>query len=180
MERGLGIDRLAFENQRLTDFANAISNLYAALYDEAPAGVESIVEEGALVCRIQGGLTAGDLMMLQYGHANELATYRESFFRAVADQLAMAVTAYTGYEALTQEATFDPATVITTLRFELGPAVQDATEQRQALRNWAEQVRRNSHRLKALQAKAFEAQHDLTMQLRKDREKRERSTRSKA
>ena len=172
MADDLGVGKLAFEDHRLAEFGAAIATLYATLYDEAPAGVESFADEGALCCRIQGGLTSGDLMMLQHGHADELAAYREGFFRAVAGQLGMAVTAYTGHDVLTQEATFDPATVTTMLRFELSPAVQAEVDQREALRNWSEQVRRSSRRLKALHIDAREEQRTLALRLHEEIEKR--------
>lgn len=165
MAPDLSTDRLAFADQRMEEFATAIASLYAALYDETPADVRSFAEDGALICRIQGGLTSGDLMMLQYGHAEELAAYRAGFFRAVADQLEMAVTAYTGHDVLAQEASFDPATVSTTLRFELSPRVQEEADQREALRNWSRQVRRSSQRLKALHVEARERQRVLTARL---------------
>ena len=167
------VDKLAFEDNRLADFDTAIASLYTTLYDEIPAGVQSFADAGALCCRIQGGLTAGDLMMLQHGHADELAGYRESFFHAISSQLGMAVAAYTGHEVLTQESSFDPATVSTMVRFELSPATQDEVDQREALRNWSEQVRRSSRRLKALHVQAREKQHALATQLREGLEKHE-------
>lgn len=174
MAHDLDIQKLAYEDQRLAEFATAVASLYATLYDERPAGVESLVDEGALLCQIQGGLTVGDLMMLQHGHVAELSTYREAFFKAVAGHLEMAVIAYTGHEVLTQETSFDPATVITTLRFELSPAQQDDADQREALRNWSQQVRRSSRRLRLQHAEARDVQESLAKRLHKQREERKR------
>ena len=166
-----GAHGLSLDERHLAEFGTAVASLYVTLYNEAPAGVKSFTERDALVCRIQGGLTAGDMMMLQHGHSAELAAYRDGFFRAVAGQFEMAVFAYTGHDVLAQQASFDPATVSTELRFELSPPIPDDAEQREALRNWAEQVRRSSRRLKAMYSGGRESRRVLAKRLHEEPEK---------
>lgn len=151
MDGGLG--RPVYDAQlgddALERIATSLTDLYALLYDERPADAHTSLTGNMLAFVFEGGLSVGDEWLLRAGETEQLTEFRRQFFDVVSDELVGVVGDLTGLTVTYSFYGFDPQTRTTHAVFVLDLSELRGSEQRQAVLNWSEQVRRNARRLRA-------------------------------
>lgn len=148
----LGPDR-----QALDRLSRSLADQFAALYDIGPADPRVSREGSILTFAFAGGLSASDELLLEVGRGEQLREFREHFLRAISGQLSEVVEALTGAAVRHFFPAFELPTRTTSCFFVLDEHVRDEAEQRRALLNWSEQVRRNARDLRQRHRAAREA-----------------------
>ncbi len=150
--------------------AAALSDLYRSLYDERPLDPHVSLTGNMLAYVFEGGLSIADERLLRTGSGARLTEFRRSFFDVVSAELVRVVGDLTGLTVTYSFSGFDPRTRTTHAIFVLDLSGLDDREQRKAVLNWSEQVRRNSRRLRAERAATREAHLTLKDQVHRQRE----------
>jgi uncharacterized protein YbcI len=137
-----------FDNRRLAEIAAGLADQFALLYDAKPTDPRAHMAGNMLAATFNGGLSLSDEKHLEAGHLDELREFRERFLEVVAGDLNSVVEMLSGGQVTFFSAAFDPPTRMTNMLFVLDLIPDDKEEQRKAIRNWSEQVRRNARELR--------------------------------
>jgi uncharacterized protein YbcI len=129
--------------------ASTLADQIALLYEARPGDPRVGLNENMLTFAFEGGLTSSDECLLAAGRKREVRAFREHFLQAASTQLSEIVTSFAGAEVTFFFAAFDPASRTTSCFFVLDSEADPQREQRRAIRNWSEQVRRNARDLRA-------------------------------
>jgi uncharacterized protein YbcI len=135
-------------DEALERIAISLSDLYYLLYEERPRDPHASLTGNMLAFVFEGGLTVADDWLLRSGREERLRDFRQSFFGVVEDELVGVVRDLTGVPVTYSFYGFDPKTRSTHMIFVLDLAQMRDAEERQAVLNWSEQVRRNARRLR--------------------------------
>lgn len=141
-------DDSPFDQRRLDQIATGLADQFAFLYEAEPADPRVQMAGNMLNFAFQGGFTVADENHLKAGHLDELRGFRERFLEVVGEQLKSIVETMTGGHVTFFSTAFDPASRTTNMLFVLDLLPDDKGEQREAIRNWSEQVRRNARALR--------------------------------
>jgi uncharacterized protein YbcI len=128
--------------------ASTLADQVALLYEARPGDPRVGISENTLTFAFEGGLTTSDECLLAAGRDQEVRTFREHFLQAASATLSEIVSSFAEAEVTFFFAAFDPASRITSCFFVLDSQADPQSEQRRAIRNWGEQVRRNARDLR--------------------------------
>jgi hypothetical protein len=145
---GIAAGDSPFGEERLAEIAGAIADQYALHYEEKPADPRAHMAGNMLYVAFQGGLSVADRKHLEGERRDELRAFRECFFEVIANDLKSVVEGLSGSHVNFFSSAFDPESRTTNILFVLDLLPDDRVEQRQAIRNWSEQVRRNARELR--------------------------------
>lgn len=154
----------------LERIAAALADLYYALYEERPLDPHASLTGNMLGFVFEDGLSVADEWLLLNGKDERLREFREHFLSVVSDELTGVVADLTGLPVTYSFYGFDPKTRTTHSIFVLDLSALNASEQRQAVLNWSEQVRRNARRLREEHVASRETHRALTDQMRAQRD----------
>jgi uncharacterized protein YbcI len=152
--RGLDPDGLA-------RIAASLADQFAALYDASPVDPRASFAGDVLTFAFEGGLSPSDQWLLEAGREEQLQEFREHFLRVIGDQLTEVVEGLGAVEVRHFFSTFEASGRTTSCFFIVAPIARDEGEQRQALLNWSEQVRRNARDLRERHRATREAHERL-------------------
>jgi hypothetical protein len=154
----------------LERIADALSDLYQVLYEERPLDAHASLTGNMLSFVFDDGLSVSDEWLLRTGSDERLREFREHFLSVVSDDLVGVVHDLTGFPVTYSFYGFDPKTRTTHAIFVLDLSTLNGSEQRQAVLNWSEQVRRNARRLREKHIATREIHRGLTDKMRAQRE----------
>jgi uncharacterized protein YbcI len=143
--------------EQLARIAAGLADQFSLLYEAKPADPRAQMAGNMLTFTFHGGLSTSDENHLQAGHSEELRGFRERFLEVVAEQLKSVVASLSGGHVTFFSGAFDPGTRTTNMLFVLDLLPDDKIEQRAAIRNWSEQVRRNARELRISHLQTREA-----------------------
>jgi hypothetical protein len=155
----------------LERIAAALADLYFVLYEERPLDPHASLTGNMLGFVFEDGLSVADEWLLISGKDERLREFREHFLSVVSDELTGVVTDLTGLPVTYSFFGFDPKTRTTHSIFVLDLSALNASEERQAVLNWSEQVRRNARRLREQHIATRETHRALTDQMRAQRDR---------
>jgi len=158
----------------LERIAATLAELYYSLYEERPLDARASLNDNMLAFVFEDGLSVADERLLQGGRDDRLREFREHFLRAADGEMAGVVNALTGLPVTYSFYGFDVKTRTTHAIFVLDLSALNASEERQAVLNWSEQVRRNARLLREQHVAARNIHHDLKEELRGYRERMHR------
>jgi uncharacterized protein YbcI len=154
----------------LERIAASLSDLYYVLYEARPVDPRASLTGNMLAFVFEGGLSVSDEWLLRSGREEQLREFRGQFFEVVDDEITSVVRELTGLNVTYSFTGFDPLTRTTHAIFVLDLSKVRAAEERQAVLNWSEQVRRNARRLRAEHAETRARQRELKEKVRSQRE----------
>lgn len=154
----------------LERIAATLSDLYYMHYEERAVDPHASLTGNMLAFVFEDGLSVADEWLLGSGRAERLREFRQSFFEVVSGELVEVVGGLTGMPVTYSFSGFDPATRTTHAIFVLDVTQLYGAEQRQAVLNWSEQVRRNARRLREQHRATIEVHQTLKEQMRSKRE----------
>jgi hypothetical protein len=131
------------------DLARLLSRQFESLGDVAPAAARVEEKGGTLKFSFIWPLTSWEEQLARSERRERLEGFRLHFLEAVAPSLAEVVEMVTGQQARARAQALRAAGLGASVVFTLGPSTGDGAEERQAIRNWSLQVRRNSRRQRA-------------------------------
>jgi uncharacterized protein YbcI len=134
--------------EALDRIAGTLSELYRGLYEARPIDAQASLTGNLLAFVFEGGLSVADEWLLRTGRDDRLKEFRQHFFEVVDHEMVGVVTDLTGLPVTYSFYGFDPRTRSTHAIFVLDLSELDRSEERQAVLNWSEQVRRNARRLR--------------------------------
>ncbi len=137
-----------FSPRRLSQIATGLADQFELLYDAKPLDPRANMAGNMLAVAFQGALSPADEKHLEGGHADETRAFRERFLEVVAGDLRSTTESLTGGQVTYFSGAFDPSTRTTNMLFVLDLLPDDELEQRAAIRNWSDQVRRNARELR--------------------------------
>ena len=155
----------------LDRIAATLAELYYSLYEERPLDARASLNDNMLAFVFEDGLSVADERLLQGGRDERLQEFREHFLRAADTEMAGVVTALTGLPVTYSFYGFDVKTRTTHAIFVLDLSTLNATEERQAVLNWSEQVRRNARLVREEHVAARNVHRDLKDDMREHRER---------
>jgi hypothetical protein len=158
----------------LDRIAAALADHYCVLYEERPRDARVSLTGNMLAFVFEEGLSVADELLLRTGRQERLQEFREHFLVLAGDQLIGVVADLTGLPVTYSFYGFDPKTRTTHSIFVLDLTPLKDAEQRQAVLNWSEQVRRNARRLRERHIATREIHRGLTDQMRTQRDKMRR------
>jgi uncharacterized protein YbcI len=164
-------------NEALERIAGALCDLYALLYDERPVNARASLTANMLAVVFEDGLSVGDEWLLQCGKDERLSEFRSQFFEVVRDELVGVVADLTGLTVTYSFFGFDPKTRTTHAVFVLDLSELRGSEERRAVLNWGEQVRRNARKLRAQHVATRETHEALRAEVHRQRELLQRESR---
>ena len=150
--------------------ASSLLDLHEVLYDVRPQSADVAVAGDVVTCRYSGGLRPADEVVIEAGHADQVRQFREGFFAVVRPEFTELVEIITGRHVASFAPTFDPEERVTTIVFVLEDRFP-SEDDREAIRNWSAQVRRNARRLRELHVEQRDLQRSLHETFRAQREK---------
>jgi uncharacterized protein YbcI len=136
------------EQERLSRIAAGLADQFALLYEAKPVDPRAQMAGNMLAFSFQGGLSVADENHLRARNPDAVRAFREGFLNVVAEQLKSVVASLSGGQVTYFSGAFDPDTRTTNMLFVLDLLPDDKAEQRKAIRNWSEQVRRNARELR--------------------------------
>jgi uncharacterized protein YbcI len=160
--------------EALERVATTLSDLYFVLYEERPGDAHASLTGNMLAFVFEGGLSVSDEWLLLTGRGERLREFRQNFFEVVSGEMVQVVGDLTGMPVTYSFYGFDPETRSSHAIFVLDMSGLGGSEQRQAVLNWSEQVRRNARRLREEHRATREVHEALTAQMRQKREEVER------
>jgi uncharacterized protein YbcI len=155
----------------LDRIAVTLSDLYRTLYEERPVSSQASLTGNMLAFVIDDGLSVADEWLLRHDRGDLLKDFREHFFEVVDDQMTEVIADLTGLSVTYSFYGFDPTTRTTHAIFVLDLSPLNRAEERQAVLNWGEQVRRNARRLRQEHVATREAYKDLKVQVQAHRDR---------
>jgi uncharacterized protein YbcI len=155
----------------LDRIAAALADLYYVLYEERPLDAHASLTGNMLAFVFEDGLSVADERLLQGGRDERLLEFREHFLRAADGELAGVVNALTGLPVTYSFYGFDVKTRTTHAIFVLDLSTLNGSEERQAVLNWSEQVRRNARLLREQHVAARNVHRDLKAEMRAQRDR---------
>jgi uncharacterized protein YbcI len=164
------VHRAKLGEDALDRIAASLSDLYFVLYEERPADAHASLTGNMLAFVFEGGLSAADDLLLRSGREARLRQFRQHFFEVVSDELVGVVGDLIGLPVTYAFYGFDPKTRTSHSVFVLDMTELHGAEERQAVLNWSEQVRRNARRLRKEHAATREAHEAIREQVREQRE----------
>jgi hypothetical protein len=168
---------MRLEPERLDRLARSLADLYAMLYDGRPASARCTLSGDLLAFGFDGGLSVADEWLLANGREDRVIDFRRQFFEAVSDEMIAVVGGITDLTVDTSFFEFDPRTRSTHAIFVVEPSLVAAAQDRQAVLNWGEQVRRNARKLRAQHVASRAVHVELKREVREKREAAERRNR---
>jgi len=154
----------------LERIAATLSDLYYMLYEERAVDPRASLTGNMLAYVFEDGLSVADEWLLRSGRAERLREFRQNFFEVVSGELVEVVGGLTGMPVTYSFYGFDPRTRTTHAVFVLDVTRLYGPEQRQAVLNWSEQVRRNARRLREQHRATIEVRRALKEQMCSKRE----------
>lgn len=136
------------DGEQLVRISGGLADQFALLYEATPADPRAQMAGNMLTFAFAGGLSTSDEKHLEAGHEAELKAFRERFLESVSEQLKSTVAALSGGHVTFFSGVFDPGSRMTNMLFVLDLLPDDKAEQRQAIRSWSEQVKRNARALR--------------------------------
>jgi hypothetical protein len=164
--------RLAPED--LDRLARSLADLYSMLYEGRPVEARCTLNENMLAFAFRDGLTVADEWLLANGRDDRVVEFRRNFFEVVSDEMVSVVFDLVDLVVDSSFFDFDPGTRTTRAIFVVEPSVAGDAEERRAVLNWGEQVRRNARRLRAEHIANREHHVELQHEVREKRETAER------
>jgi uncharacterized protein YbcI len=161
-------------DETLGRVAATLSDLYFMLYEERPADAHASLTGNMLAFTFEGGLGVSDEWLLRSGRGERLREFRQNFFEVVSDELTGVVGDLVGLPVTYAFYGFDPKTRTSHSVFVLDMTELHGAEERQAVLNWSEQVRRNARRLREQHRATRDVHRALKDQLREKREEVQR------
>jgi uncharacterized protein YbcI len=155
----------------LDRIAATLAELYHSLYEERPLDARASLNDNMLAFVFEDGLSVADERLLQGGRDDRLQEFREHFLRAADAEMVAVVSALTELPVTYSFYGFDVKTRTTHAIFVLDLTALNGSEERQAVLNWSEQVRRNARLLREQHVAARTVQRDLTEKMREHRER---------
>lgn len=155
----------------LDRIAGSLADLYNALYEERPLNARASLTGNMLAFVFEDGLSVADEWLLRGGHDDRLREFRNHFLQAAGDELVGVVSDLTGLRVTYSFYGFDPETRTTHAIFVLDLSELNESQQRQAVLNWSEQVRRNARRLREQHVATRATHHALAEEMRAHRER---------
>jgi hypothetical protein len=155
--------------EALERVAATLSDLYFVLYEERPVDPRASLTGNMLAFVFEGGLSVADEGLLRSGRPERLREFRQNFFEVVSGELTEVVGGLTGMPVTYSFYGFDPKTRTTHAVFVLDMSRLHDAEERQAVLNWSEQVRRNARRLREEHRATREVHQALKAQMREKR-----------
>lgn len=142
--------------------AGILAEQFTALYDKRPSDPQVTVNGTNVTFTFQGGLSNTDERLLSGGRDQEVRDFRENFLRAASPRFDSIVSSLLGGDVTFSFAAFDPGSRVTSCFFVLDYSAADPQhEQREAILNWSEQVRRNARLLRDEHLRIIERHHVL-------------------
>lgn len=158
----------------LDRIAAALAELYYVLYEERPLDARASQTGNILAFVFENGLSVADERLLHGGRDERLLEFREHFLRAADGEMSGVVHALTGLPVTYSFYGFDVKTRTTHGIFVLDLSSLNGSEERQAVLNWSEQVRRNARRLREQHVAARNVHRGLKDEMRAHRERLQR------
>ncbi|MBS1845861.1 MAG: DUF2294 family protein [Actinobacteria bacterium] len=157
-------------DEALERISDTLSDLYLNLYGERTVDARASLTGNMLAHVFEGGLGVSDQWLLRSGRGERLREFRQNFFEVVSGEMVGVVGDLTGMPVTYSFSGFDPTTRTTHSIFVLDTTELGGAEQRQAVLNWSEQVRRNARRLREEHRETREVHQALKAQMREKRE----------
>jgi Na+-translocating membrane potential-generating system (MpsC) len=164
------VQKVQLGDDALERIAVALTDLYYLLYEERPLDPRASLTGNMLAFVFEDGLSVADEWLLRTDRKDRLREFREQFLAVAGEQLIGVVSELTGLPVTYSFYGFDPETRTTHAIFVLNLTPLKGAEQRQAVLNWGEQVRRNARRLREEHVATRETQRELTDQMRAQRD----------
>jgi uncharacterized protein YbcI len=161
-------------DEALDRIATTLAELYYSLYEERPLDARASLNDNMLAFVFEDGLSVADERLLQGGRDERLQEFREHFLRAADAEMAEVVNALTGLPVTYSFYGFDVKTRTTHAIFVLDLSTLNGSEERQAVLNWSEQVRRNARLVREQHVAARNVHRDLKEEMRGHRERMQR------
>jgi uncharacterized protein YbcI len=161
-------------DEALDRIAATLAELYYSLYEERPLDARASLNDNMLAFVFEDGLSVADERLLQGGRDERLQEFREHFLRAADAEMAEVVNALTGLPVTYSFYGFDVKTRTTHAIFVLDLTTLNGSEERQAVLNWSEQVRRNARLVREQHVAARNVHRDLKQEMRGHRERMQR------
>jgi hypothetical protein len=143
--------------EKLGRIATGLADQFALLYEAKPADPRAQMAGNMLAFTFEGGLSRSDELHLRSGRPEVVQKFRERFLEVVAEQLKSVAASLSGGRVTFFSGAFDPDSRTTNMLFVLDLLPDDRAEQREAIRNWSEQVRRNARELRISHLQTREA-----------------------
>jgi uncharacterized protein YbcI len=134
--------------ERLGRIAAGLADQFALLYEARPADPRAQMAGNMLAFTFEGGLSRADELHLRAERLEVVQKFRERFLEVVAEQLKSVAASLSGGRVTFFSGAFDPESRVTNMLFVLDLLPDDKAEQREAIRNWSEQVRRNAREMR--------------------------------
>jgi uncharacterized protein YbcI len=166
ISHGKSVHQAQLGDEALERIAGTLSDLYFMLYEERPGDAHASLTGNMLAYVFEGGLSVSDEWLLRSGRGERLREFRRNFFEVVDDEMTGVVGDLTGMPVTYSFYGFDPKTRTSHAVFVLDMTELRGAEERQAVLNWSEQVRRNARRLREQhQEKREEVERDQEIDL---------------
>jgi Na+-translocating membrane potential-generating system (MpsC) len=159
------------DSRQLRRVATGLADQFELLYGASPVDPRVQMAGDMLTFTFQGGLSRSDEQHLAAGHLDEVQSFRERFLEVAAEQLETVVAVLTGGRVTHYSGAFDPISRTTNLFFLIDLPLDDGATQREAVRNWSAQVRRNARALRLSHLQTREAHIVLRQQMRESWER---------
>jgi uncharacterized protein YbcI len=163
------------ESEALGRIAGSLSDLYQSFYDERPVDARASLTGNILAYVFEDGLSVADKWLLKMGESERVQEFRRQVFEVSGDEMTGVVAGLTGLPVTYTFYGFDPRTRTSFAIFVLDLSRIDDSEERRAVLNWSEQVRRNARRLRTEHAANREAHLELRRQVQERRESLQRA-----
>jgi uncharacterized protein YbcI len=167
---GKSVHGVHLGDEALARIAATLSDLYHILYEERPGDPHVSLTGNMLAFVFENGLSVSDEWLLTSGRGERVREFRQNFFEVVSPELVGVVGDLTGMPVTYSFYGFDPQTRTTHAVFVLDVSELHEAEQRQAVLNWSEQVRRNARRLREEHRETREVHRALKAQMAAKRE----------
>jgi uncharacterized protein YbcI len=157
----------------LEQTAAFLADQYELNYEAHPVDPRASLSGDVLTFAFAGGLSRADEWLLGSGREREMLDFREHFLRVLSAQFEAVVRVLTGAAVVSYFSAFETKSQTTSCYFVLRRDESETDEQRQAIRAWSEQVRRNARDLRERHIETREAHsrlRDLLHDLREDSE----------
>jgi hypothetical protein len=141
------VNSVRLSDATLERIATTLSDFYFVHYEEPAVNSRASLTGNMLAFVFDGGLSVADEWLLRSGRAERLREFRQNFFEVVAGELIELVGGLAGMAVTYSFYGFDPTTRTTHTIFVLDARERYGADERQAVVNWSEQVRRNARRL---------------------------------
>jgi uncharacterized protein YbcI len=150
------------EGELLAEISRSLVQLHKECYGKGPTKARTYASDDLIVSVLEGGFTAGERTLRDHGREDAVVASREAFQDALRQRFIETIENLVGRKVVTFISGVDPNTETSSELFVLGPAAQPQLgDERQAVRGWGSQLRRQARVLIDEQSALREEQRAL-------------------